>query len=83
MDTDILANNMGTFASRHIGPQADERDTMLAAVGAADLDDLVAAVAADVHHRDRAAATATAADRVPGAGPAASAWRPRTDPAGR
>ena len=34
--------NRGTFAARHIGPQADERDTMLAAVGAADLDDLVA-----------------------------------------
>jgi glycine dehydrogenase len=49
MDTDILANNRGilannrgTFAARHIGPQPDERDTMLAAVGAADLDDLVA-----------------------------------------
>ncbi len=31
-----------TFASRHIGPRTHERDTMLAAVGAADLDDLVA-----------------------------------------
>ena len=31
-----------TFAARHIGPRADERDRMLALVGAADLDDLVA-----------------------------------------
>src|SRR5690349_16360098 len=31
-----------TFASRHIGPRPADRDRMLAAVGAADLDDLVA-----------------------------------------
>jgi glycine dehydrogenase len=42
MDTHSLADDAETFASRHIGPRADERDTMLAAVGAADLDDLVA-----------------------------------------
>ena len=42
MDTETFANDMGTFASRHIGPRAHERDTMLAVVGAADLDDLVA-----------------------------------------
>ena len=42
MDTHSLADDVDTFASRHIGPRADERDTMLAAVGAADLDDLVA-----------------------------------------
>ena len=29
------------FASRHIGPQPDERDKMLAALGLADLDELV------------------------------------------
>src|SRR6478735_5887961 len=42
MDTETFADNLGTFASRHIGPQSRERDTMLAAVGATDLDDLVA-----------------------------------------
>ena len=40
--TETSADTMETFASRHIGPQSRERDTMLAAVGAADLDDLVA-----------------------------------------
>ena len=42
MDTETFVNDMGTFASRHIGPRPHERDAMLAAVGAADLDDLVA-----------------------------------------
>ncbi|HEU5485481.1 MAG TPA: aminomethyl-transferring glycine dehydrogenase [Microlunatus sp.] len=41
MPTRTLTNDAGPFASRHIGPRADERDTMLAAVGAADLADLV------------------------------------------
>ena len=31
-----------TFSARHIGPRAGERDRMLAVIGAADLDDLVA-----------------------------------------
>jgi glycine dehydrogenase len=33
--------SMGPFVSRHIGPQPDERDKMLAALGLADLDELV------------------------------------------
>ncbi len=33
--------SIGPFASRHIGPQPDERDKMLAAIGLADLDELV------------------------------------------
>jgi glycine dehydrogenase len=32
---------VGPFVSRHIGPQADERDTMLAALGLTTLDELV------------------------------------------
>jgi len=41
-----VAPDLGTrltdrFASRHIGPQTDERDKMLAALGLADLDELV------------------------------------------
>ena len=33
--------DIGPFVSRHVGPQADERDKMLAALGLADLDELV------------------------------------------
>ena len=39
--TDTSATSTGPFASRHIGPQTDERDKMLAAMGLADLDELV------------------------------------------
>jgi glycine dehydrogenase len=44
MDAETLAttNDRSSFASRHIGPRTNERDTMLAAIGAADLDGLVA-----------------------------------------
>ncbi|GAA3698191.1 aminomethyl-transferring glycine dehydrogenase [Microlunatus aurantiacus] len=42
MDTEPSANDLETFASRHIGPQSHQRDAMLAAIGATDLDDLVA-----------------------------------------
>ena len=35
------AASVGPFVSRHIGPQADERDRMLAALGLRDLDELV------------------------------------------
>jgi glycine dehydrogenase len=34
-------SSVGPFASRHIGPQADERDKMLAALGLTSLEDLV------------------------------------------
>jgi len=34
-------NSVAPFVSRHIGPQADERDKMLAALGLGDLDELV------------------------------------------
>jgi glycine dehydrogenase len=35
------ATDTGPFVSRHVGPQVDERDKMLAALGLADLDELV------------------------------------------
>ena len=35
------AEKTGPFVARHIGPQPDERDKMLAALGLANLDDLV------------------------------------------
>jgi glycine dehydrogenase len=38
---DTSATATGPFVSRHVGPQADERDKMLAALGLADLDELV------------------------------------------
>ncbi|HEV2928835.1 MAG TPA: glycine dehydrogenase (aminomethyl-transferring), partial [Propionibacteriaceae bacterium] len=39
--TTIDSISSARFASRHIGPQPDERDKMLAALGLADLDELV------------------------------------------
>src|SRR5215207_6073549 len=39
--TDTSATAIGPFVSRHVGPQTDERDKMLAALGLADLDELV------------------------------------------
>jgi glycine dehydrogenase len=39
--TDTSATVIGPFVSRHVGPQTDERDKMLAALGLADLDELV------------------------------------------
>ena len=38
---DLPAAGVGAFAARHLGPRADERDKMLAALGLADLTDLV------------------------------------------
>src|SRR5215204_3747591 len=39
--TDTSATAIGPFVSRHVGPQTGERDKMLAALGLADLDELV------------------------------------------
>ena len=41
MASPIGDTSIGPFVSRHIGPQADERDKMVAALGLADLDELV------------------------------------------
>ena len=49
--------NAAPFASRHIGPDAAEQQTMLSALGFESLDDLVAAAMPDRIRDDRRAST--------------------------
>ena len=70
-DTQMSSLPSQRFSTRHIGPQADDREKMLAALGLTDLEQLVDAVTPAVDPQHRAARPAACTVRVRDVGRAA------------